>query len=181
MKKTIKIAVIASVVFALTAFLFLQGQEATRPVVVARQDIPKGTIVSAEMLGTERIPASSTLAVGMASTTGEVVGMVTTMGRATGDLIPLAAVGRERKRLQEGNGLITMALPVPETAKVTDGDIVDIVVFDHTGKSRLLEGFVVVSVTTDGRESHLVLEAATDSLLEVAPALSSRAFKLIRR
>ena len=107
--------------------------------------------------------------------------MVTTMGRATGDLIPLAAVGRERKRLQEGNGLITISLPVPETAKITDGDIVDIIVFDRTGEPLLLEGFVVVSVTTDGREAHLVLEAATDSLLKVSPALSSRAFKLIRR
>jgi len=181
LKKTIKIAMIASVVFALTAFLFLQGQEATRQVVVARQDIPMGTIISTGMLGTEQIPASSTLAVGMASTKGEVVGMVTTMGRATGDLIPLESVGRERKRLQEGNGLITISLPVPETAKITDGDIVDIIVFDRTGEPLLLEGFVVVSVTTDGREAHLVLEAATDSLLEVSPALSSRAFKLIRR
>lgn len=181
LKKTIKIAIIASVLFAVTLFLFMQGQAVTRQVVVAGQDIPVGTIISVEMLRTERIPAASFLVTGVATAPEEVVGKTVTVGRVTGDLVPLAAVGRERQRPQPGKGFITVTVPVQEAAGAVAGDAVYIAVFDHAGGSRLLEGFLVVGNATAGKDVHLMLEADINSLLDVVPALASRAFKIIRR
>ena len=181
MKKTIKIAMIASVIFALTIFLFLQEREVTRPMVVARQDIPAGTVISAEMLRTERIPAVSALVAGVASAQAEVIGKTVTIGRAKGDLIPLSAVGRERQSPQPGNGFITITAPIEEATGVVFGDVVAIIVFDHAGEAQLLEGFMVVGQTAAGRETYLTLEAGINDLLQLAPALSSRAFKIVRR
>lgn len=181
MKKTIKIAIIASVIFALTMFLFLQEREVTRQVVVVGQDLPAGTVISSEMLRTERIPAASALAAGVASTLEEVVGKSVTVGRAKGDLIPLAAVGGERQRPLLGNGFMTITVPSQEATGIMAGDEVAIAVFGHAGAVQLLEGFLVVGKTTDGRETHLVLEARTSALLDAAPFLSGRTFKIVRR
>ena len=180
MKKTIKIAIIAGIVFALTVFLFLEGQTQTRQVVVAAQDIAVGTIVSAGMLRTERIPVAAFQVTGLAGTKEDIVGQTVTIGRVAGDLVPLAAVGRERKLPHPGNGFLTITVPMQEAAGVIVGDEVAIAVFGMD-VSRLLDGFTVVGLSNAERDVHLVLEADGALLLDIVPFLSTRSFKVVRR
>ena len=181
MKKTIKIAAIAAILFAITMYLFLQQQTITRSVVVAVKEMPVGTIVSEEMLRTELVPVTTLLMPGLASGIEEVVGKTVTIGRAAGDLIPLATVGTERKRPSEGKGFITVTVPARGAGGAVAGDIVSVVVFDALGGSHLLEDFLVVSRVVEDREAHLVLEADMDSLLVLVPSLPARSFAVIRR
>ena len=180
MKKTIKIAIIAGIVFALTVFLFLEGQTQTRQVVVAAQDIALGTIISAGMLRIERIPAAAFQVEGLAETKESIVGQTATIGRVAGDLVLLTAVGRERKLPQPGKGFLTITVPMPETAGVVVGDAVAIAVFGMD-VSRLLDGFTVVGLSNAERDVNVVLEADVELLLELVPFLSTRSFKVVRR
>lgn len=181
MKKTIKIAAIAAILFAITMYLFLQQQTVTRSVVVAVKEMPVGTIVSEEMLRTELVPATTLLMPGIASGVREVVGKTVTVERVAGDLIPLATLGTARVRPSEGKGFVTVTVPARGAGGAVAGDTVSVVVFDALGGSQVLEDFLVVSRVVDDREAHLVLEGDMESLLVLVPSLPSRSFAVIRR
>ncbi|MBT9153288.1 MAG: hypothetical protein DDT35_01519 [Firmicutes bacterium] len=181
MKKTIKIAAIAAILFAVTVYVFLQQQEVTRQIVVAAVAMPVGTVVTAEMVRAELVPVTALVAGGLASDVEFVVGKTVTAERAVGDVIPLAVLGEARQQPKEGNGFMTVAVPIGGAAEAAVGDTVTVAVFDHFGGPRLLEGFTVVGRAVRDREVNLVLEADVNSLLLVVPHLSARSFTVIRR
>ncbi len=180
MKKTIKIAIIVAILFSVTVFVFLQQQEVTRQIVVAVVNMPVGTVVTAEMVRAELVPVTALVAGGLASDVNFVVGKTVIAERAIGDVIPLAVLGEARQQPKEGNGFMTVAMPIGGAALAV-GDIVDVAVFDHFGGPRLLEGFTVVGSVVRDREMNLVLEADVNSLLLVVPHLAARSFTVIRR
>ena len=181
MKKTLKIAAIAAILFAITVYVFLQQQTVTRQMVVTTRAIPVGTVVTADMVRTEIVPATALAAGGLASDVGEVVGKTVTAERVAGDVVPLTALGELRRQPREGNGFVTLSVPVGGAAGADVGDTVDIAVFDHFGGPRLLGGFAVVGNVGDQREVQLTLEADVNTILLLVPHLSGRTFTVIRR
>ncbi len=148
---------------------------------VAAVNMPVGTVVTAEMVMVERVPVLSLVAGGLASDVELIVGKTVIVERAVGDVIPLAVLGAERLRPQDGNGFITVSLPIGGAAGAVVGDTVDIIVFGNFSVPQLLEGFTVVGRVVREREMNLVLEADVNSLLLVVPHIASRAFEIIRR
>ncbi|MBT9177337.1 MAG: hypothetical protein DDT20_01670 [Firmicutes bacterium] len=181
MKKTIKIAAIAAILFAITVYMFLQQQTVTRQIVVAATAMPVGTVVTAEMVKTEAIPVTALMSGGLVSDIASVVGKTVIAERAVGDVIPFAVLGDARRQPQEGKGFVTVSVPVGGAAGAAVGDTVAVAVFGHFEGSGLLEGFTVVGLRVGEREMQLVLEADLGSLLLLAPHLSARSFIIIRR
>lgn len=181
MNKSIKIAAIAAILFAITVYVFMQQQTVTRQVVVTTREIPRGTVVTADMVRTELVPVNAFVTGGLASDVAEVVGKTVVAERVAGDVIPLTALGGARKGPIEGNGFVTVTVPLGGAAGAGVGDTVSIVVVHHMEGPRLLDGFTVVGVAADQRDVRLTLEAEVNALLQLAPHLQGRSFTVIRR
>lgn len=181
MKKSIKIAAIAAILFAVVVYVFMQQQTVTRAVVVAMTGMPVGTVVTSDMVRTELLPVTTLMGGGLASDVGDVVGKTVVVERVAGDVIPVTALGVARQAPREGNGFVTVAVPVGGDPGAGVGDTVSVAVFDHFDGPRLLEGFTVVGRVVGEREVQLVLEADVTSLLLLVPHLPGRSFTVIRR
>jgi len=181
LKKTLKIAAIAAILFAITVYVFLQQQTVMRQIVVTTREIPMGTVITADMVRTETLPATALAAGGLASDVGEVVGKTVTVERVAGDVVPLTALGELRRQPREGNGFVTLSVPVGGAAGAGVGDTVSVAVFAHFGEPRLLDGFIVVGNVADQREVQLTLEADVNTILLLVPHLPGRTFAVVRR
>jgi len=181
LKKPLLIAVIAAIIFALAVFLFLQGQEATRPVVVAAQDMPIGTVVDETMLKIINVPVGSLIGDETAISFAEIVGKTVVFARAAGDLVPLRALGEARMMPAAGNGFITVTIPVQDSLALMIGDEVAFSVFDHAGGAELIEGFVVKGVARTENNAHLLLEGHKNEILVLSPFLATQSFILVRK
>jgi len=179
--KSIKIAAIAAILFAVTVYVFMQQQTVMRQVVVTTREIPRGTVVTADMVRTELVPVTAFVTGGLASDVAEVVGKTVVAERVAGDVIPLTALGEARQLPGEGNGFVTVTVPLGGAAGASVGDTVSVAVFDHFGGPKLLEGFTVVGLVVDQRDMRLTLEADVSTLLQLVPHLQGRTFAVIRR
>jgi len=180
LRKPLIIAIIAAIIFALAIFFLVEGREATRPVVIAAQDMPFGTVVDDDMLRVISVPVGAAVGVDTISTVSDIIGKTVVISRAAGDLIPLESLGSERIAPSADNGFITMTVSVQEAAALMAGDSVAFSVFDHGSGSELLEGFTVKAVITEEQSAHLLLEGHVNNILMLSPFLASRSYFLIR-
>ena len=181
MKKPILIAVTAAIMFALAVFLFLQGQEAVRPVVIATQDMPVGTVVDTNMLRIINIPAGSPLGEGVVNNVTEIIGKSVVIARTEGDLIPLSTLGDARMIPGEGNGFITVTVPSQDAKALMVDDLVAFSIFQHGFSAQMIEGFIVRAISTVERDTHLLVEAHRETILYFSTYLATDSYILIRK
>ncbi len=180
MKKTFIIAAIAAVTVTLAVSLLLQAQGATRPVVIAAQDLPAGTVVEEGMLQVVQIPATAAIARDTVNDVASAIGKTVIIPRAAGDLLPPAALGGERPAPAEGSGFLTVTVPAQDAAALKTGDIIAFAVFDQTGGG-LLGDFAVLSVAAAGDDAYVTLAGDEEAIVHLVPFLGTRSFVLVRR
>jgi len=181
LRKPILIAIIAAIIFALAVFLLLQGQEATRTVVVTVQDMPVGTVVDESMLRTIDVPVGSAIGADVMVDFVEIVGKTVVLARAEGDLIPLTALGDARLTPAEGNGFITVTVPSQDAKALMVDDLVAFSVFEHGAGAEMVEGFIVRAVSTDERAAYLLVEGHRENILYLSSFLATQSYILVRK
>jgi len=181
LKKPLLIAVTAAIIFALAVFLFLQGQEATRTVVVAAQDMPVGTVVDKNMLRVVNIPVGSPLGEDVVENVADIIGKSVIIARTEGDLVPLRALGGERMMPHPGFGFITVTVPIQDAHSLVVGDKIAFSVFAHGEGAGTVGDFAVRAITNTDNSSHLLIEGDLTNILNLSPFLAARSFILMRK
>jgi len=181
LRKPILIAVTAAIIFALAVFLFLQGQEATRPVVVANQDMPVGTVVDESMLRVVDVPVGSMIGADAAVRFTDIAGKTIIIARTEGDLVPLKALGDARMMPVDGNGFITVTVPAQDAKALMVGDLIAFSVFEHGAGAEIVEGFIVRAVSTDERAAYLLVEGHRENILYLSSFLATQSYILVRK
>lgn len=180
MKKTLIIAAIAAITATLAVSLLLQAQGAARPVVIAAQDLPAGTVIEDAMIKVVQIPATAAIAGDTVSDIAAAIGKTVVVPRAAGDLIPPVVLGAERPAPAEGSGFLTVMVPAQDAAALKAGDVVAFAVFDQTGGG-LLGDFAVLAVAVDGDNAYVTLAGNEEAIVHLVPFLGTRSFVLVRR
>lgn len=112
MSRVIKIAIAASVLIFVAAFLFFYNKEGTTNVVVVQAQISEITEVSPEMITVKPMPVSAVPGDAVRSP-DEVTGKMLLVGRMPGDLIPRSiVVSPEDVNLEEDE--ILLSLPISD-------------------------------------------------------------------
>jgi len=181
LKKPLLIAITAAIIFALAVFFILQGQEATRPIVIAVQDMPIGTVIDETMLKTIQVPVGSVVGVDAVSRFAEIVGKTVIIARTEGDLIPARALGDARITPNEGFGFITVTVPIQDAKALMVNDLIAFSVFEHGAGAKLVEDFVVRAISTDERSAYLLIEGHRNNILYLSSFLATQSYILVRK